>query len=300
MSARIRIDRVGPMCTIQDQGRTGVLTHGISASGAMDRSAHAMAGRLAGAAGEAGIELTRAGMDFTVERGGMRLGWAGGAFTVRVNGAALDWPGGTDVRAGDAVSVTPGPSGNYGYVRFGPELDAPRVMGSQSTSTRAQLGGLSGRALTAGDVLGFSAPGGVPEAVVPAVMENGPIRFIWGIHAELFAPLVRQAFIAARFRVTPMMDRMGVRLADEDKVFAGSSILSLVSDPILPGDIQILGDGTPIVLMRDHQPTGGYPRIGTVISADFDRFAQLRSGDPVAFVPVSVEHAHQALRSGHP
>lgn len=300
MNPRIRIDRAGPMCTIQDQGRMGVLTHGISASGAMDRSAHAMAGRLAGAAGEAGIELTRAGMDFTVEHGGMRLGWAGGAFTVRVNGAVLDWPGGAAVKAGDAVSVTPGPSGNYGYVRFGPSLDVPQVMGSQSTSTRARLGGLSGRALTTGDVLGFSYPEGTPEAVVPAGRADGPIRFIWGIHAELFAPQVRRAFVAARFRVTSMMDRMGVRLADEDKVFAGSSILSLVSDPILPGDIQILGDGTPIVLMRDHQPTGGYPRIGTVISADFDRFAQLRSGEPVAFVPVSVEHAHQALRSRHP
>ena len=93
------------------------------------------------------------------------------------------------------------------------------------------------------------------------------------------------------------MDRMGVRLADDGKVFAGASILSLVSDPILAGDIQILGDGTPIVLMRDHQPTGGYPRIGTVISADLDRFSQMRAGEAVAFEPVSVEHAQRLLRS---
>ena len=65
----------------------------------------------------------------------------------------------------------------------------------------------------------------------------------------------------------------------------------------MPGDIQILGDGTPIVLMRDHQPTGGYPRIATIISADLDRFAQLRPGSPVAFEPVTVEHAHALLRS---
>ena len=74
-------------------------------------------------------------------------------------------------------------------------------------------------------------------------------------------------------------------------------VLSLVSDAIVPGDIQILGDGTPIVLMRDHQPTGGYPRIATIISADLDRFAQLRPGAPVAFAPVTVEHAHLLLRS---
>ena len=64
----------------------------------------------------------------------------------------------------------------------------------------------------------------------------------------------------------------------------------------MAGDIQILGDGTPIVLMRDHQPTGGYPRIGTIITADLDRFAQLRSGATVAFRPVTVEHAHGLLR----
>jgi len=74
-------------------------------------------------------------------------------------------------------------------------------------------------------------------------------------------------------------------------VFAGLHHLSLVSDAIVPGDIQILGDHSPIVLMRDHQPTGGYPRIATVVSADLDRFAQLRPGTEVRFQPVTLEHA---------
>src|SRR5690606_39536296 len=69
-------------------------------------------------------------------------------------------------------------------------------------------------------------------------------------------------------------------------------VLSLVSDAIVPGDVQILGDGTPIVLMRDHQPTGGYPRIATLVSADLDRFAQLRPGTPVRFEPVTLARAH--------
>src|SRR5690606_133066 len=127
--------------------------------------------------------------------------------------------------------------------------------------------------------------------------EDGPIRFIWGLHAEHFSRDVRQAFLAAPFRVTSVMDRMGVRLRDERGIFADRAILSLVSEPVLAGDIQILGDGTPILLMRDHQPTGGYPRIGTIIAADLDRFAQLRPGTPVVFAPVSVDHAHRLLRS---
>jgi allophanate hydrolase subunit 2 len=74
-------------------------------------------------------------------------------------------------------------------------------------------------------------------------------------------------------------------------VFRGHRLLSLLSDAIVPGDVQILGDGTPIVLMRDHQPTGGYPRIATLVSADIDRFAQLRPGSEVRFEPVTLKHA---------
>ena len=79
---------------------------------------------------------------------------------------------------------------------------------------------------------------------------------------------------------------MGVKLEDAAGIFQDQRRLSLVSDAIVPGDIQILGDGTPIVLMRDHQPTGGYPRIATIVSADLDRFAQMRPGTAVIFRPV--------------
>jgi len=91
--------------------------------------------------------------------------------------------------------------------------------------------------------------------------------------------------------VSQNLDRMGVRLTDTAGIFRTRPRLMLVSDAIVPGDIQILGDGTPTVLMRDHQPTGGYPRIATIVSADLDRFAQIRPGTEVRFQPVSLEHA---------
>ena len=92
--------------------------------------------------------------------------------------------------------------------------------------------------------------------------------------------------VETSFRVTTGLDRMGVRLEDPAGLFREQRRLSLVSDAIVPGDIQILGDGTPIVLMRDHQPTGGYPRIATIVSADLDRFAQMRPGTELVFRPV--------------
>ena len=128
-------------------------------------------------------------------------------------------------------------------------------------------------------------------------MEEGPIRVVWGLHADLFGSTLRQRFIGSTFHISSRLDRMGVRLEDRQRVFVEERVLSLVSDAIVAGDVQILGDGTPIVLMRDHQPTGGYPRIATVISADLDRFAQLRPGAEVRFEPVTVAHA-QALLGG--
>lgn len=299
--ALLRVERAGPLTTVQDAGRLGSLVHGVSASGPMDRGAFAQAGRRIGAAGGAGIEFTMAGIELVVLEGSLTLGWDGGAFAPAVNGETQAWPGAARMSAGDRLSITPGAAGNYGYLRFAGMLELPLVMGSAATSTRARLGGLEGRALRAGDFLSVvaqthavpPAPSEPDESVEPA----GPIRFIWGLHAELFSREQRARFVGTGFRTTTMMDRMGVRLADEAGVFSGTALLSLVSDPIVPGDIQILGDGTPIVLMRDHQPTGGYPRIGTVISADLDRFAQIRPHRPVEFQPVSVDHAQRLLRS---
>ena len=133
-----------------------------------------------------------------------------------------------------------------------------------------------------------------------APLSDNHIRVVWGLHAELFSPEIRAGMLQASFQISTKLDRMGVRLEDKGGVFTDATILSLVSDAIVPGDIQILGDGTPIVLMRDHQPTGGYPRIATIITADLDRFAQLRPGSSVAFTSVSVDHAQRILRSVQP
>jgi len=300
MSAIVAITRAGPLATIQDAGRFGRLRDGISASGPMDGAAYRLAGALAGA-DHGGIEFTMAGIEVKLQTGHCRIGLAGGSFVARHNGRIVDWPGSVLLEEGDELAVTPGAAGNYGYLRFDRALLLPDVMGSIATSSRARLGGLDGRQLRVGDVLELAAGTANPYApALPVPAAQGPIRFIWGLHADLFEPEVRQRFASASFAVSRRLDRMGVRLEDGEGVFADATILSLVSDAIVAGDIQILGDGTPIVLMRDHQPTGGYPRIGTIITADLDRFAQLRPDSLVTFEPVSVAHARQILRSQQP
>lgn len=299
MSALLTITRAGPLTSIQDDGRFGMLRHGISASGPMDRGAFAMAGEMIWA-GQGGVEFTTAGLALRVDNGRCRVGLAGGSFVARHNGQDVAWPGTATLEAGDTLAITPGPSGNYGYLRFDADIAVPSIMGSIATSSRARLGGHDGRVLRPGDTIQLHDA--THRGALPVIHRaaEGPIHVTWGLHADLFAPPVRQLFVQTAFCISQRLDRMGVRLDDPGAVFAGAASLSLVSDAIVPGDIQILGDGTPTVLMRDHQPTGGYARIATVITADLDRFAQMRPGTPVAFSPVTVEHAQALLRSRRP
>ncbi|GHA11539.1 allophanate hydrolase [Devosia pacifica] len=293
---RLRIIRAGALATLQDAGRFGYLAHGIGASGPMDRSAFSAAAYMTGGAGPVGIEFTTAGLELEVEDGACTLGLAGGEFSATVNGKAIAWPGACDLATGDRLTITAGPTGNFGYVRFHGNIEMGRVLNSASTNSRIGLGGAQ---LSAGDALEVRSAAETERGIAPQQVEDGPIRVIWGLHAEQFSPDVRTAFVTEAFEMTSQMDRMGMRLRDPSGVFASAPNLNLVSDAIVDGDIQILGDGTPTVLMRDHQPTGGYPRIATVIGSDQDRLAQLRPGTKVMFSPITVEHAQTLLRRGY-
>jgi biotin-dependent carboxylase-like uncharacterized protein len=297
MSA-IRIVKAGAGVTVQDAGRFGCLAYGISASGPMDRGAFAAAAAGMPHAGSTGLELTTSGLTLVLEEtDSLDIGMAGGAFSATLDGKAVAWPGQTTCQAGQALTIVPGLSGNFGYLRFSREIDTPPILGSRATNLRAAIGGLDGRGLRAGDVLqlGEHGPPG-PQARIPPMVEGAPFRITWGLHADLFSIAQREAFIANVFGVTASMDRMGVRLQDITGVFRSSGQLNLVSDIIVAGDIQILGDGTPVVLGRDHQPTGGYPRIATVVPDDLDRLFQTRPGRLVSFAPVSISSAQNRLR----
>lgn len=297
--SRLTIVRASPLTTIQDDGRPGFLAHGIAASGPMDASGYRMAEAVTRLPCGAAIECGPLGLDMSYSGPPLVAGLAAPGFRLSLDGQAIASPAKLLLRDGSRLAIEPGPSGNYGYLRFCAQIDVPVVLDSRATNATVGLGGLEGRALRAGDVLALSALADrpAPAPVVPPPPDaDGPIRFIWGLHARNFDPGVRDAFSHSSFRISSRMDRMGVGLEDGEGVFADTGLRDLVSDGVVPGDLQILGDGSPIVLMRDHQPTGGYPRIATIISADLDRFAQLRPGTLVGFSPVTVDHAHRILK----
>ena len=297
---------VGPLTSIQDAGRFGALVYGVAASGPMDQGAFNRAGDLLVKSGmgqsTTALECATGRLEFVIHGENIWGAFCGGDFFLKIDGKPCDWEAAHPLPNGAKIEITPGARGNYAIVRLNHEFDVPLTVGSRSTNMIAKLGGFGGRLIEKSDVISLipvSSDRKLQEIHTASPSDvSGPVRFIWGLHADLFSTEIREAFLHNPFVISPMLDRMGVRLKDPQNVFGAPQNLSLVSDTIVPGDIQILGDGTPIVLMRDHQPTGGYPRIATIISADLDRFAQLRPGNEVSFTSIDVNRAHKIFKSG--
>jgi allophanate hydrolase len=104
---------------------------------------------------------------------------------------------------------------------------------------------------------------------------------VLGPQDRFFGQAAVAAFLGAPYRLTEAYDRMGVRLSGPS--LAPEAALSIPSEAILRGSVQVAGDGVPVLLLADHQTTGGYPKIATAVDGDLDGFAQLRPGDPVRF-----------------
>jgi allophanate hydrolase subunit 2 len=124
--------------------------------------------------------------------------------------------------------------------------------------------------------------------------ETGPIRVMLGPQDDYFSQETIRTFLEAEFAVSPQADRMGFQLTGP--TLAHAKGFNIVSDGIVDGHIQVPGNGQPIVLMRDRQTAGGYPKIATIISADLARFGQLRPGSGVRFRAVQRHEAVAAAR----
>jgi allophanate hydrolase len=172
------------------------------------------------------------------------------------------------------------------------------VLGSASTYTRGTLGGFEGRALRAGDVLhGAEINSAREELELATPLEadfDAPIRVVLGPQDDHFTDVAIETFLAGTYTVSAQADRMGFRL--EGAVLAHTRGYNIVSDGIVSGSIQVPGSGQPIVLMRDYQTIGGYPKIATVISPDISRLGRRSPGAKVRFAKVDRDEAEAIYR----
>lgn len=303
MTAVLHILRAGPACTLQDAGRTGWLRYGVTPAGPMDWIAHATANLMAGnQPGTAAIEIGPGGLHVCAKGGPLRIGLSARGFVVKRDINPLPTQIALTLWPGDTLAVNPGPFGLWAYLALAGGFAEQAVMGSLSTHLRSGIGPFGGTSLHSGQEFA-TVPDTVPDQPDLAVISSqprdaDPIRFVAGPQQDCFSPQVNAAFCAATYLVSPQSDRMGYRLVGPTVAHLHGH--DIVSDGIAMGAIQVPGDGLPIVLMADRQPTGGYPKIGTVIRADLPRLAQTRPGQSLRFVAVSVDQAVAALRMATP
>lgn len=288
--ALLRVVQAGPHVTVQDGGRRGMMRYGVPASGPMDRKALVIANTALGnAPGAAGIEVSPGGLVLDCVSGSVTLAAAGGGFILDVDGTRRGSWCVLGLRAGQRLVVRPGPWGCWMMLAFAGRIDRPGWLGSLATHGASGLGG--GR-LAAGDEIRVTGTQALPDRPLPCPVTARPrplLHAVAGPQDRFFGPAAMNALQHGGFRLTSAYDRMGVRLAGPGLLPEGA--LAIPSEPILRGSVQVAGDGVATVLLADHQTTGGYPKIATVIDDDLDGFVQCRPGQAIRFRLISPEVA---------
>jgi len=296
--ARLTVRACGPLVSVQDAGRFGMLRFGVPASGPMDRFAHTAAhAALGNAADAAAIEISLGGLELACESGEVTCCITGGEFRVVHAGASTrSWCVRT-LRAGDTLAVRPGVWGSWAYLAFAGDLECKRWAGHAATHAASGLGaGLlaAGATIVVRDAAVREDREGelpLPELARPRALA----RVVLGPQTEQFEAAAVAALLREGFTLTPAYDRMGVRLAGP--ALALRDALSIPSEAALRGSLQVAGDGVASLLLADHQTTGGYPKIATVLACDLDGVVQLRPHDALRFEAVQAGAAVALARA---
>jgi biotin-dependent carboxylase-like uncharacterized protein len=288
---KLVIASIGPASSVQDGGRPGSQRYGLVPSGAIDRLALAAANTLVGNAPfAAAIEVGPFGASFTARGGAVRVALAGAQRSADVAKRAVAIDSSMTLADGETLTLGFARNGSFSYLAIEGGIAGEPMFGSLSVNARAGLGSPYPRPLQAGDELQITAASSAAERRIelPDVLE-APIRVVFGPQDDEFSDEAKALFIASDWKISATSDRMGYRL--EGPAIKHLHGHNIVSDGTVNGSIQVPGNGQPIVLMPDRGTSGGYPKIATVISADFGRFAQIPAGRSFRFKLVSMAEA---------
>lgn len=297
------VETPGLQTLVQGAPRRGMRHMGVPLSGAADPLSLALANRLVGnPLAAAALEVTLSGMSL-VSTAPCRIAITGAPRAIVLDGAGMSMHQRLDVSPNTRIELAPAESGARSYLAVAGAFAAAEVLGSPSTYLPARIGGYNGRALEAGDVLGFAGePASAGAAETPPEFRWTPpatwtLRALPGAEFGLLDAASRVALFSKRFRVGGRNDRMGVALAGIS--LESRSAGDLDSRPVFPGTVQCPESGQPFVLGVDAQTTGGYPRVAEIIRADRPQVGQLRTGATVHFLHRDARTAASELESLH-
>jgi biotin-dependent carboxylase-like uncharacterized protein len=294
--SKLVISAIGPASSVQDGGRYGAQRYGLTPGGAMDRLALAAANGLVGNAPfAAAIEIGPFGATFTAREGAVRVALAGAPRNADIADRAVAFDTSMTLLDGEVLKLGFARAGSFSYLAIEGGIQGEPMFGSLAVNARAGLGSPYPRPLQAADELQVAAASAAAECRIdlkPAAA--GPIRVVLGPQDDEFGEQDMKLFLSSKWKISASSDRMGYRL--EGPLIRHLHGHNIVSDGTVNGSIQVPGNGQPIVLMPDRGTTGGYPKIATVISADFGRFAQMPAGTSFQFKAVSMAQAQAEAR----
>ena len=290
MTARLDILRAGPGLTLQDMGRDGYLALGLSRGGAADRLALAEGAALLGQPAETlALEMAAMGGEFEATED-IRIALTGAPMRATIDGETAAWHASHLLPAGARLSIGAMTRGCYGYLHVGGGFVAERFLGAGSAHLAAGIG----KVLQDGDRLEIGTDKGGETGLLLEPedrFEGGPVRLTASFQTHLFAEAELERLQTEPLRRAARANRMGLALEPAGGGYRIEGGRNVVSEIVLPGDIQVTGDGTPFVLMVECQTTGGYPRIGTVLPSDLPRVAQAPAGADLRFRFVDLDEA---------
>lgn len=296
----IEIITPGLLTTVQDFGRVGVMKNGFTQNGAMDRYSMTVANRLCGNCDSAPVlEMTVLGVTARFTQDTV-ICVSGADFGAKINDKPIKRNKAYKINNGDILSMGAAKSGMRAYLAVAGGIVGEYVFGSASTNLKFAFGGHFGKKLQSGDVLSIGT-GAFPlgeidkwEISESEYSKDAQLRVVLGPQNEMFTDEDIRLFLSQEYEVNAQSDRMGIRLSGEP--LKSKNGMDIISDGIVFGSVQVPNSGEPIILMADHQTTGGYAKIATVISVDLPRASQLSAGNTVRFKSVTVEEAEQEAK----
>ena len=301
MSSYFKVLRPGINSTFQDLGRFGLQHLGIVASGCMDQLLFCNSNKLVGnKVSEGTLEFAYQGplLELVGESALVAVSGKVNFIVIKKNGETKQGRSNESfvIFNGDKIDILSTIDSVYGYFSIFGGFYLKEIKGSFSTLVRAKIGPNNGDKLKINDKVFYNRFNslGKTKKIQFNFDNDNTIKVMKGLQFNYFSKKSQEDFFLKEYKITKLTDRMGMRL-DGEKL---ENIVSknIKSEGITKGSIQIPGDGKPIILLSDHPTIGGYPKIGNVITADYDKLVQKTPGTKIKFKLVDLPIAENAFR----
>lgn len=293
----ILIEKEGILTTVQDLGRTGFRHYGINPGGVMDTAAASLINILLGNVESEGVLEMHFPADVIRFEESAAFALGGADFRAELDGKPVQNWRPLLASRGSVLKFTGKEFGNRAYLAVAGGFKLERWLGSLATNRVAEIGGFRGRKLAQGDRIFLNSGSGaeirsnirVSNSLLPHYGRFPTVRVTAGPEFGLLNALGEETLLHENFLISADSDRMGFRLRGKPVYTLNG--MEMVSSAVNFGAVQLLPEGQLIVLMADHQTSGGYPRLANVVSVDLPLLAQLGANDKVAFHLVTLEEA---------